>query len=43
MRLKIYGPKGYLVSIDFQVDVGWKRKAIEFMIPTPKVPTVGAN
>jgi hypothetical protein len=27
MRLKIYGPNGYLVSIDFQVVVGWKRKS----------------
>jgi hypothetical protein len=25
MSLKIYSPKGYLVSIDFQVAVGWKR------------------
>jgi hypothetical protein len=43
MRLKIYGPKGYLVSIDFRVAIGWSEKAVEFMIPTPKVPTVGAN
>jgi hypothetical protein len=27
MRLKIYGPKGYLVSVDFQVVVGWKQKS----------------
>jgi hypothetical protein len=27
MRLKIYGPKGYLVSVDFRVDVGLKRKS----------------
>jgi hypothetical protein len=27
MRLKIYGPKGYLVSVDFQVALGWKRKS----------------
>jgi hypothetical protein len=27
MRLKIYGPKGYLVSVDFQVAVSWKRKS----------------
>jgi hypothetical protein len=27
MRLKIYGPKGYLVSVDFRVAVGWKRKS----------------
>jgi hypothetical protein len=26
MRLKIYSPKGYLVSIDFWVVVGWKQK-----------------
>jgi hypothetical protein len=26
MRLKIYGPKGYLVSVDFRVAVGWKQK-----------------
>jgi hypothetical protein len=25
--LKIYSPKGYLVSVDFRVDVGWKRKS----------------
>jgi hypothetical protein len=25
--LKIYGPKGYLVSVDFRVAVGWKRKS----------------
>jgi hypothetical protein len=27
MRLIIYGPKGYLVSVDFRVDVGWKQKS----------------
>jgi hypothetical protein len=27
MRLKIYGPKGYPVSVDFRVIVGWKRKS----------------
>jgi hypothetical protein len=27
MRLKTYDPKGYLVSIDFRVAVGWKRKS----------------
>jgi hypothetical protein len=27
MRLKNYGPKGYLVSIDFRVAVCWKRKS----------------
>jgi hypothetical protein len=27
MRLKIYGPKGYLVSVDFRVAIGWKRKS----------------
>jgi hypothetical protein len=27
MRLKIYVPKGYLVSVDFRVVAGWKRKS----------------
>jgi hypothetical protein len=27
MRLKVYGPKGYMVSVDFRVAVGWKRKS----------------
>jgi hypothetical protein len=27
MRLKIYGPKGYLDSVDFRVDIGWKQKS----------------
>jgi hypothetical protein len=27
MRLKIYSPEGYLVSIDFRVAIGWRRKS----------------
>jgi hypothetical protein len=27
MRLKIYGPEGYLVSVDFRVAIGWKQKS----------------
>jgi hypothetical protein len=27
MRLKFYGPEGYLVSVDFRVVIGWKRKS----------------
>jgi hypothetical protein len=27
MWLKIYSPQGYLVSVDFRVVVGWKRKS----------------
>jgi hypothetical protein len=27
MKLKIYGSKGYLVSVDFRVATGWKRKS----------------
>jgi hypothetical protein len=41
MRLKIDGSEGYLNFVDLRV--AESKKAIEFMIPTPKVPTVGAN
>jgi hypothetical protein len=41
--MKIYGSKGDLVSVDLRLLFEKSEKAVEFMIPTPKVPTVGAN
>jgi hypothetical protein len=41
--LKIYGPEGYLVSVDFRVVVARSEKTVEFIIPMLRVPTVGAN
>jgi hypothetical protein len=43
MRLKIYVFRGDLISVDFQVLLAKSEKAVKFMIPTPKVPTVCAN
>jgi hypothetical protein len=43
MRLKIYGSNGYLVSVAFELLLAESEKAVEYMIPTPRVPTVGAN
>jgi hypothetical protein len=43
MRLKIDGSEGYLVFVDFWTTVAKSKKAVEFMIPMPRVPTVGAN
>jgi hypothetical protein len=42
MRLKIDGSEGYLVFVDLLL-LANSEKAIEFMIPMPRVPTVGAN
>jgi hypothetical protein len=41
--LKIYGSKGDMVSSIFELFLDEGKKAVEFMIPMPKVPTVGAN
>jgi hypothetical protein len=41
--LKIYSSKGDLVSVDLQVFSDEGAKAVKFMIPTPKIPMVGAN
>jgi hypothetical protein len=41
MRLKIYGPKGYFVSVELLL--AGSEKTVEFMIPTPKIPTAGVN
>jgi hypothetical protein len=38
MRLKIYGPKGYLVPSTFELLLAGSKKAVEFMIPTPQTP-----
>jgi hypothetical protein len=27
MKLKIYGPEGYLVYVEFQATIGWKQKS----------------
>jgi hypothetical protein len=43
MKLKIYGPEGYLVLSTFELMLARSKKAIEFRIPMPKVPTVSAN
>jgi hypothetical protein len=43
MRLKIYGPEGYLLSSSFELLLAESEKAVEFMIPTPKFPTFDAN
>jgi hypothetical protein len=43
MRLEIYGSEGYLVFVDFELLLARIKKVVEFMIPTPRVPTVGAN
>jgi hypothetical protein len=43
VRLKIDGSKGYLDFVDFRILLAKGEKAIEFMIPTPRVPTVGTN
>jgi hypothetical protein len=41
--LKIEGSEGYLDFIDFPLLLAKGKKAVEFMIPTRRVPTVGAN
>jgi hypothetical protein len=41
--LKIDGFEGYLDFIDFRLLLAEGEKAVEFMIPMPRVPTVGAN
>jgi hypothetical protein len=44
--LKIDGSEGYLNFIDLptcELLLAESEKAVEFMMPTPGVPTVGAN
>jgi hypothetical protein len=36
-------PKDIWFSLTFELLLAGSEKAIEFMIPTPKLPTVGAN
>jgi hypothetical protein len=43
MRLKIYGFRGDLIFVIFGLLLAGSEKAVEFMIPTPKLPTVSAN
>jgi hypothetical protein len=43
MKLEICGFKGDLVSSIFELLLDRSEKAVEFMIPTPKVPTVSTN
>jgi hypothetical protein len=43
VRLKIDGSEGYLDFLTFELLLAKSEKAGEFMIPTPRVPTVGAN
>jgi hypothetical protein len=43
MRLKIYGPEEYLFPSTFGLLLAESKKAVEFMIPTPTLPTVCAN
>jgi hypothetical protein len=43
MRLKIYGFRGDMVSVDLRVLLVESEKVVEFMTPTSKVPTVDAN
>jgi hypothetical protein len=42
MGLKFYGSEGYLVSTS-RLLLAKSEKVIEFMIPTPLIPMVGAN
>jgi hypothetical protein len=41
--LKIDGSKGDLISSIFELFLDESEEVVEFMIPTPKVPTVGTN
>jgi hypothetical protein len=41
--LKIDGSEGYLNFVDSGLLLAKGEKAVEFMIPTPRLPTVGAN
>jgi hypothetical protein len=43
MRLKIYGSKDDLVPSIFELLLDEGEKTVKFMIPTLKVPIVGAN
>jgi hypothetical protein len=43
VKLKIDGSEGYLNFVDFGLLRAESEKAVEFMIPMPRVPTVGAN
>jgi hypothetical protein len=43
VRLKIDGSEGYLNFVDFELLLAKSKKAVEFKMPTPEVPTVGAN
>jgi hypothetical protein len=41
MGLKVYGSKGFPLTSELLL--AKSKKAVEFMIPTPRVPMVGAN